>query len=39
MTYDIIISPTFEKNAKAILKKDPALSTRIQKTVSVGLGL
>ncbi|AFV22497.1 hypothetical protein Mpsy_0286 [Methanolobus psychrophilus R15] len=34
MTYDIIISPTFEKDAKAILKKDSALSTRIHKTVT-----
>ncbi|WP_094229262.1 type II toxin-antitoxin system RelE family toxin [Methanolobus psychrotolerans] len=33
MTYEIAISPSFEKDTKALLKKDPVLSDRIQRAV------
>jgi len=33
MTYELLISPTFEKDTKSIIKKDPVLSGRIQKAV------
>ncbi len=34
MTYELIITSSFEKDAKAVLKKDPVLFDRIQATVN-----
>ena len=33
MTYQIILSPDFEKDTKILFKKDPALYDRFKKTV------
>jgi YafQ family addiction module toxin component len=33
-SYEIIISPDFEKDTKTIVKKDPVLSRRLQRTIA-----